>query len=247
MTLTLVETSTVATPAGRSWLERLRPHAALPIHESVAEPELVEAALRRLGPDEVAWAAQVGAEAAARIYDRFPSFKNDTHLRPGTQSITLSALLSTLDRTAAVPPITHDATTNIRRCVTRGVTLDEMLNGIRQAHATMSQAFLAACDRLAPAEQRAAILRTTSAQLFDHIDRLARMASEIYESSCSPAPLRRVQSRAPQSSESSSGRVPTRHAKHTASTRCRPDPRHVDAVAENLPPHGGAVRRRFEG
>jgi hypothetical protein len=145
------------------------------------------------------------------------------------------------DQTAAVPPITEDAAINIRRCVTRGGSFDEVLNGIRQAHASMSEAFLAACDRLAPAEQRAAVLRTASAQLFDHIDRSARMASEIYESSSSPASRRRLQSPGPQWSESSSGRVPTRHAKPTASTRYRPGPRHVDAVVAKVRPIVDAV------
>lgn len=153
----------------------------MPVPEPVADPELVDAVLRRFGPDAVAWAAQVGAEVAARISDATPYFRNDPTLRPGAESMTLSNMLGLGDAAAVLPAITEDASRGIRRSATVGVTLDEVLDGIRLGHARTSEMFLAACEQLTPPQQRAAALRSVSAQLFQRINRFARAASEIYQ------------------------------------------------------------------
>lgn len=167
--------------AGReAWLEQLRPNPAMPVPEPVADPELVDTVLRRLGPGAVAWAAQVGAEVAAQLSEGIPALGSDPTLPPATESITLSALLEMSGAGAVVPAITEDAKRNIVQCAKGEITLDELVNGLRLGHASMSEAFLAACDQLAPVEHRAASLRSVSARLFKHWDRFARMASEIY-------------------------------------------------------------------
>ncbi|WP_369034006.1 PucR family transcriptional regulator [Streptomyces adonidis] len=152
----------------------------MPVPEPVADPELVDAVLRRFGPDAVAWAAQVGAEVAARISDTTPYFRNDPTLRPGAESMTFNNMLGLGDAAAVVPAITEDASRDIRRSATAGATLDEVLSGIRLGHARTSEIFLAACEQLTPPQERAAVLRSVSAQLFECINRFARAASEIY-------------------------------------------------------------------
>ncbi|MFE7276791.1 PucR family transcriptional regulator [Streptomyces sp. NPDC057623] len=151
----------------------------MPVPEPVADPELVDTVLRRLGPGAVAWAAQVGAEVAARLSEGIPPLGNDPTLPPATESITLSALLE-MSGVGAVPAITDDAKRNITQCANGEITLEELVNGLRLGHACMSEVFLAACEQLAPLERRGASLRSVSARLFQHWDRFARTASEIY-------------------------------------------------------------------
>ncbi|AKE01230.1 hypothetical protein XU06_30360 (plasmid) [Rhodococcus erythropolis] len=178
-----------------SWLRHLHPDPALPITEPLSDPELVQTVLEELGRDAVAWATQVGEQASEYIASRIPAFANDTGLKRGTESITLSALLRMTERHADIPVITDDARRNIRDSTATAVTLEEFLSGVHLGHASMSEAFLAACETLSPPESRASAIRLVSARLFEHMDKFAVAATNIFEAeqahlSATPAAVR---------------------------------------------------------
>ncbi len=165
-----------------SWLRDVGPDPSRPAPEPASDPDLVEAVRSAIGESAVAWAAQVGADAEAVIVERFGIFRDEPDLRVGPESATLSALLKFFDSASTLPALPADAARAIRHYIVSGVTLDQLLGGIRIGHATMSNAFLEACDRLSPPEDRAATLRTTSALLFDYIESFAQAAAVRYES-----------------------------------------------------------------
>lgn len=164
--------------------------------QPVCDPELVDTVMRRCGPFVVAWACDIGAQAAARITLQNGVFsEHEARLRRNIEAVTLSAVLTLSDHAESVPPVTEDSADNIRICARSGVTIDEMLGAIRLGHRCLSEAFLAACDHHAPVADRAFILREVSTQLFTVIDQLAQTASQIYsfERTCmlaSPAQAR---------------------------------------------------------
>jgi DNA-binding PucR family transcriptional regulator len=167
-----------------NWVTRIAPHPDLPVPIPVSSPQLLDAATTQVSSAAVAWAAQVGAEAAAHIEDQLPLFGGTDHqrelLRMGTESATLSALLMLAHGPGEPPPLTEDATQAILVYVQQDVTLDQLLRGIRLGHMHMSAAFLAAAETLATEPGRTATVREVSARLFDHIDRFSRMAAEVF-------------------------------------------------------------------
>lgn len=167
------------------WVHRLAPTDELPVPVPVSGPELLARVTAEVGPQAVAWAAQVGAETATRIIEEMPYFGPDERwtelLRMGTESATLSALLMLASPYGDVPPLTDEAKCAIAPYVEQGISLDQVLRGIRLGHAGMSSAFLGACGALVEDEDRVAVTRAVSARLFEHIDRFAREAAEFYK------------------------------------------------------------------
>ena len=166
--------------AGR-WLRLLAPNGSTPVPEPVSDPELLEEVTNRLGSGPVEWAAQVGAETAARVSRNVSLFANDPNVRLGTESATLTAMLMLTRPTMVAPPITEDAKHEISQYALRGIPLDQVLSGIRSGHAGMAEAFMTACERLVAEDERVREMHRVASWLFDHIDRFAHMAANFYE------------------------------------------------------------------
>ncbi|MCF7547938.1 CdaR family transcriptional regulator [Pseudonocardia sp. WMMC193] len=169
----------VAPPArrpvlGREWLLTLRPRSTEGPIAALSSPAAVEEAVVLLGEGPVRWAVEVGHEVAATIVREIPVFGEGVGplhtLRRGTESSTLRSMVLLSCPSAGVDAITEEALEADREFVRRGITLDKVMRGIRLGHAGMAQAFLSACERLAPADRLADEMKAVSEELFHFID-----------------------------------------------------------------------------
>ena len=100
-------------------------------------------------------------------------------LRMGTESATLRSMLLLVSNDPARIGVTEEALEGDRDFVRRGVSLDQVLRGIRLGHSLMAHGFLDAAAALVEEPLRTAEMKRTSDLLFEYIDDFASsMATE---------------------------------------------------------------------
>lgn len=170
----------------RHWVCALRPSPDRQVPVPHCTPELLSEATAATGPEPVAWALQVGAVAAEKIFDAIPYFGSTPEMRDmlyaATESITLGALKLLTEPDHVPPPsLTEEAKRAVSYYAQHDVPVERILRGIRFGHAEMSSAFLAACESLiADPEDRATAASAVSARLFEHVDRYGEEGIELY-------------------------------------------------------------------
>lgn len=166
------------------WAVSLTPDPSRPVRVPCCTPELLTRLTAMAGPDPVAWALQVGETMAEIIVEQIAYFGSTEELRELLRAATESAVLGALGMfvgpTGEPPPLTLEARRAVGYYAEHGVALEDILQGIRSAHAEMSAAFLEACDTVVEQDERILVLRKVSAQLFEHMDRYARDAADLY-------------------------------------------------------------------
>ena len=173
-------------PGARHWVCALQPSQDRQVPVPHCTPELLSEATAATGPEPVAWALQVGAVAAEKIFDAIPYFGSTPEMRDllyaATESITLGALkLLTEPDHVPPPPVTEEAKRAVGYYAEHDVPVERILRGIRFGHAEMSTAFLTACESLiADPEERATTASAVSARLFEHVDRYGEEGIERY-------------------------------------------------------------------
>src|SRR3546814_21169859 len=116
----------------------------------------------------------------------------------GTEAATLRARLLLVSNDPARIGVTEEALEGDRDFVRRGVSLDQVLRGIRLGHSLMAHGFLDAAAALVEEPLRTAELKRTSDMLFEYIDDFASSMATEYLS----ARDRRVPSAAAERAES---------------------------------------------
>jgi hypothetical protein len=172
-----------AEPDGQ-WLRDLRgPNHGTPAHKPASHPPLVAEVLAELGEGPVAWAVDLGHQMATRIIAEIPALGGGEEsfqtLRMGTESATLRSMLLLVSNDPGRIGVTEEALEGDRDFVRRGVSLDQVLRGIRLGHSLMAHGFLEAAAAFVEEPLRAAEMKRTSDLLFEYIDDFASsMASE---------------------------------------------------------------------
>jgi DNA-binding PucR family transcriptional regulator len=116
---------------------------------------------------------EVGHMMATLIIREMPEFGGGAEafdiLRMGTESSTLQFLLNlgngTNDRIA-----TEEALDGVLDFVRRGIGMESVLRGTRLGHRGMSEAFLAACERLGDPKARVEEMKLLTTRLFEYMD-----------------------------------------------------------------------------
>ena len=170
--------------ADGQWLRRLRgPQEGDLTHKPASHPPLVAEVLAELGEGAVAWAVDLGQQMATRIIAEIPALGGGEEpfqtLRMGTESATLRSMLLLVSNDPARIGVTEEALEGDRDFVRRGVSLDQVLRGIRLGHSLMAHGFLDAAAALVEEPLRTAEMKRTSDLLFEYIDDFASsMATE---------------------------------------------------------------------
>ena len=175
-----VTASAAAGSADGQWLRRLRGSGR---HQPASHPPLVAEVTSELGDGPVAWAVDLGHEMATRIIAEIPALGGGQEpfetLRMGTESATLRSMLLLVSNDPARIGVTEEALEGDRDFVRRGVSIDQVLRGIRLGHSLMTHGFLEAAADLVDEPLRAAEMKRTSNLLFEYIDDFASsMATE---------------------------------------------------------------------
>jgi hypothetical protein len=175
-----VTASAAVGSADGQWLRRLRGSGR---HESASHPPLVAEVTSELGDGPVAWAVDLGHEMATRIIAEIPALGGGQEpfetLRMGTESATLRSMLLLVSNDPARIGVTEEALEGDRDFVRRGVSIDQVLRGIRLGHSLMAHGFLEAAADLVDEPLRAVEMKRTSNLLFEYIDDFASsMATE---------------------------------------------------------------------
>ena len=152
-------------------------------HRPASHPPLVAEVLAELGQGAVAWAVDLGHEMATRIIAEIPALGGSEEafqtLRMGTESATLRSMLLLVSNDPARIGVTEEALEGDRDFVRRGVSLDQVLRGIRLGHSLMAHGFLDAAAALVEEPLRTVEMKRTSDMLFEYIDDFASsMAAE---------------------------------------------------------------------
>ena len=148
-----------------------------------SHPPLVAEVTSELGDGPVAWAVDLGHEMATRIIAEIPALGGGQEpfetLRMGTESATLRSMLLLVSNDPARIGVTEEALEGDRDFVRRGVSIDQVLRGIRLGHSLMAHGFLEAAADLVDEPLRAVEMKRTSNLLFEYIDDFASsMATE---------------------------------------------------------------------
>lgn len=175
-----VTASAAVGSADGQWLRRLRGSGR---HERASHPPLVAEVTSELGDGPVAWAVDLGHEMATRIIAEIPALGGGQEpfetLRMGTESATLRSMLLLVSNDPARIGVTEEALEGDRDFVRRGVSIDQVLRGIRLGHSLMAHGFLEAAADLVDEPLRAVEMKRTSNLLFEYIDDFASsMATE---------------------------------------------------------------------
>lgn len=152
-------------------------------HQPASTGALVAEVTAELGEGPVAWAVDLGHQMATRIIAEIPPLGGGPEafetLRMGTESATLRSMLLLVSNDPARIGVTPEALEGDRDFVRRGVSLDQVLRGIRLGHSLMAHGFLDAATKLVDEPRRAAEMKRTSDMLFEYIDDFASsMATE---------------------------------------------------------------------
>ncbi|MET9956487.1 helix-turn-helix domain-containing protein [Streptomyces sp. NPDC006339] len=183
----------------RRWLLRLRPDPHRTV-EPALPPAVVEAAAEALGTGPVGWAVQTAEAIATDILDQVPEHGGGrgpvSTLRRSTESAVLAALRLLVSPSPSPSPssqpspssrssrrvadLTDETLEGCREFARRGITLDQVLRGVRLGHARLAHELAAAIEEHVPAEERLAELRRVNDLLFAYADSHAGMMAEEY-------------------------------------------------------------------
>ncbi|MGW1295419.1 PucR family transcriptional regulator [Streptomyces sp. NPDC002533] len=169
------------------WVLRLAPGPAdSPPPPPASSARSIAEATDRLGPGPVAWAVAVGHELARVITREVPELGGGPApfetLRMGTEAATLHTLLLLVDPgpdPGAGRRIPEESLLGDREFARRRLGLDNVLRGIRVAHAVLARALTDACQELAAPAERADEFRRLFDLLLTFMDAFSsRMTAE---------------------------------------------------------------------
>lgn len=156
-----------------TWVRELRvdPDRAV---EPVCSSGVLDAAIDQLGADAVSWAVRLGYDVAVDCVQNFPEFgKNPAQLttvRWGTESAAIIAMRGIDGGEVVSEALTADTVRAIQDYVHRGIPLPVVWAAVRQGHAWLTEAYMAACIEILPVADQPSELQHTSETMFGFVD-----------------------------------------------------------------------------
>ncbi|MFD9891411.1 PucR family transcriptional regulator [Amycolatopsis sp. NPDC059027] len=160
----------------RAWVKKLSPHGAVDFAQAACPWPIIEETIALVGEDPVRWAVELGSEVAARILKEVPSLGGGAgareRLRRGTEASAVQVLAALAGPSGERPPISEPTAEGMREYVHRAIPLEQVLRGLRIAHALTTEAFHRACAELLDPSAVIEELTAVTQELFGRIDKL---------------------------------------------------------------------------
>jgi hypothetical protein len=155
------------------WILTLHPNGPL-TRAPACSASTVVTAMERLGPGPVGWAVELSRAMTEKIIDRVPehggsSAAFDTLCRAVEATVLLAIVALHANARPAEGAIAHEAVEGAVELARRGLTLDQVLRGVRIGHACLQRELLRAIGHL-PEEQRVAETDRVTDALFAYAD-----------------------------------------------------------------------------
>ena len=164
-------------PSRRAWIARLEPRGEVDLTRAACPPAIIEDAVARAGAGPVRWAIELSYVVVRRIVGEVPVLGGSpagvAMLGRGNEATTLWALFALLEGQAAAPPTDEATLEGVREFVHRGVSLEQLLHGVRVGHAATTEAFLQACAKLVDPQAAVDEVTAVSRELFSYVDHLS--------------------------------------------------------------------------
>ncbi|MEU1275660.1 helix-turn-helix domain-containing protein [Streptomyces sp. NPDC005799] len=175
--------ATASRTMGGSWTRRLRP-VQQDGPEPMCHPRLLELALKRVGPQPVAWAVEVGLDLARRCTDLIPYLGGGEQavraMRPTTESLAISMLLALDAGEHPAADLIPGADRDILALIHRRVPIERVWSAQREGHAQLAEHYLSACRHLVPESEQAGQMESVSRILFEVANSFAERSSEVF-------------------------------------------------------------------
>lgn len=166
--------------SAHSLLHLLRPADESVHHLPATSPKLVEEAVVRVGSGATGWAIENSRQLLAELTGE-PFARFDRTAGSQTRLVEATALWVVL-RLSGVKAITGllsaELTHVIRERISDDMTVDLLLRYVRAIHASFTRELFERCEVLVPTEDRPAVMRSISADLFEGMEALSVAVAE---------------------------------------------------------------------
>ncbi|MET7991754.1 helix-turn-helix domain-containing protein [Amycolatopsis sp. NPDC005232] len=161
----------------RSWLRALRPDDQYVLGGAASRPDLLAEMAEMIGEGAVGWAVERSEVLFERVGWTAP-FGDFSMARAVPEAIVLSAVLCLCTGRPVTDALLAEATNAIRHAVPRGLTIEQIMQGLQRTLSNLTAELFAFADRTLPANRITAAGRQVVADLLAWLDALTEILVE---------------------------------------------------------------------